>query len=209
MRVLGLDPGSRRTGWGVVERRARELYCVAAGHVAPPARLSLAERLHAIVREVDEVMERFAPDHVVIEAAFHHAFARSTLVLHDRHLVDAFVDPRRHRYGGPLWLLRLIWRLIHKPDLVILLDAPPGVIQARKQEVPFEETARQREAYLSLIETMKDGHVVDAARPLERVISDVNDIILRHLAARIARRSGLGAKFAPPAPRFDVFESQN
>jgi crossover junction endodeoxyribonuclease RuvC len=81
MRVLGLDPGSRRTGWGVVERRARELHCVAAGHVAPPARLSLAERLHAIVREVDEVMERFAPDHVVIESAFHHAFARSTLVL--------------------------------------------------------------------------------------------------------------------------------
>ena len=81
MRVLGLDPGSRRTGWGVVERRARELHCVAAGHVAPPARLSLAGRLHAIVREVDAVMERFAPDCVVIEAAFHHAYARSTLVL--------------------------------------------------------------------------------------------------------------------------------
>jgi crossover junction endodeoxyribonuclease RuvC len=81
MRVLGLDPGSRRTGWGVVERRARELHCVAAGHVAPPARLPLAERLHAIVVEVQSVIERYAPDEVVIEAAFHHAFAQSTLVL--------------------------------------------------------------------------------------------------------------------------------
>ena len=81
MRVLGLDPGSRRTGWGVVDRSGRDLRHVASGHVAPPARLSLAERLHAIVREVDAVMERFAPDHVVIEAAFHHAYARSTLVL--------------------------------------------------------------------------------------------------------------------------------
>ena len=81
MRVLGLDPGSRRTGWGVVDRSGRELRHVASWHVAPPARLSLAERLHAIVREVDAVMERFAPDQVVIEAAFHHAFARSTLVL--------------------------------------------------------------------------------------------------------------------------------
>ena len=81
MRVLGLDPGSRRTGWGVIERRARELRYVAAGHVAPPARLSLAERLHAIVREVHAVIEEFAPDQVVIEAAFHHAYARSTLVL--------------------------------------------------------------------------------------------------------------------------------
>ena len=81
MRVLGLDPGSRKTGWGVVERQARTLRWVASGCVAPPARMSLAERLHAIVREVDEVMERFSPDCVVIEEAFHHSFVRSTLVL--------------------------------------------------------------------------------------------------------------------------------
>ena len=81
MRVLGLDPGSRKTGWGVVERQARALRCVAAGHVAPSARLPLAERLLAIAREVEQVIERHAPDCVVIEAAFHHAYARSTLVL--------------------------------------------------------------------------------------------------------------------------------
>jgi crossover junction endodeoxyribonuclease RuvC len=81
MRVLGLDPGSRKTGWGVVERSGRGLACLGAGHVAPSARLSLAERLHFIVREVETVMERLAPDCVVIESAFHHEFARSTLVL--------------------------------------------------------------------------------------------------------------------------------
>jgi len=121
----------------------------------------------------------------------HLALARNTLVLHDRHFVDALVDPWRYRYGGPLWLLRLIWRLVPKPDLVILLDAPPGVLQARKQEVPFDETARQREAYLSLMGTIRNGHVVDAARPLEMVVGDVNDIILGYLATRIARRFGL------------------
>ena len=81
MRVLGLDPGSRKTGWGVVERQARSLRCLAAGHVAPPARLPLPERLHAIVREVERVMDRWSPDCVVIEEAFHHAYVRSTLVL--------------------------------------------------------------------------------------------------------------------------------
>ncbi len=81
MRVLGLDPGSRRTGWGVVERRGRDMHCLGAGHVSPPARLALPARLHAIARELDGVMERFVPDCVVIEAAFHHAYARSTLVL--------------------------------------------------------------------------------------------------------------------------------
>jgi thymidylate kinase len=113
------------------------------------------------------------------------------LVLHDRHLVDTLVDPRRYRYTGPSWLLRLIWRLIPKPDLVILLDAPAEVLQARKQEVPFEETTRQRQAYLSLVGTIRNGHVVDAARPMEQVIGEVNDMILRHLATRIGQRFGL------------------
>jgi len=134
--------------------------------------------------------------------------ARATLVLHDRHLVDAFVDPRRHRYGGPMWLLTLISRLIPRPDLFILLDAPTGVLQARKQEVPFDESARQREAYLSLIASMKNGHVVDSARPLEHVVNDVNELILRQLAARIAHQHGLRdspsirgtAHLRPPEP---------
>ncbi len=119
------------------------------------------------------------------------ALARSTLVLNDRHFVDILVDRKRYRYGGPSWLMRLIWRLIPKPDLIILLDAPPEVLQARKQEVSFEETARQRNAYLSLARTLENGHVVDASRALERVAGDVSDIILRHLTVRVARRFGL------------------
>jgi len=116
------------------------------------------------------------------------ALARSTLVLHDRHLVDALVDPRRYRYTGSPQLLRLIWRLVPRPDLVILLDAAPEVLQARKQELPFDEMVRQRAAYLSLVRTMPYGHVVDVARPLQQVVGDVNNIILRHLNARIVRR---------------------
>ncbi len=122
----------------------------------------------------------------------HLALARDTLVLHDRHLVDALVDPLRYRYGGPAWLLRLLWRLARKPDLVVLLDAPPEVLQARKQEVPFEETARQREAYRALVGAMGNGRVVDAGRPLEQVAGDVTDLVLRHLGTRNARRLGLG-----------------
>jgi thymidylate kinase len=122
------------------------------------------------------------------------ALARATLVMHDRHLIDAVVDPRRYRYGGPLWLLRLISRLVPKSDLVILLDAPPEVLQSRKQEVAFTETARQREAYLAFVGSRKNGHVINAARPLSQVVGEVNDIILRHLTTRIARRAGLELK---------------
>lgn len=116
------------------------------------------------------------------------ALARSTLVLNDRDFLDILVDQKRYRYGGPLWLLRLIWSVIPKPDLIILLDAPPEVLQARKQEVCFEETSRQRNAYLSLVRSLENGRIVDASQPLECVAHDVCGIIMQHLAARTTRR---------------------
>jgi thymidylate kinase len=118
------------------------------------------------------------------------ALARFSLVVFDRHLVDALVDPKRYRYTGPGWLLRLIWRLVPKPDLVILLDAPAEVIQARKCEVSLAETMRQRQEYRALVESMPGGVIVDAARPFEQVAADIDGVILRFLAARIARRLG-------------------
>jgi crossover junction endodeoxyribonuclease RuvC len=81
MRVLGLDPGSRRTGFGVVERLGNRLSCVAHGAIAPRPRLDLASRLHDIASHVGEVVERTAPDCVVVEKAFYHESVHSTLVL--------------------------------------------------------------------------------------------------------------------------------
>ncbi|MBW1975517.1 MAG: thymidylate kinase-like protein [Deltaproteobacteria bacterium] len=116
---------------------------------------------------------------------------RSTLVLFDRYYHDILVDPKRYRYGGPMWLARWVGKVIPKPDLFILLDAPPEVLQARKQEVPFEETARQRQAYLKLVRGMKNGVVVDASRPLNDVVAEVNRVILDFMAERTKKRFGL------------------
>jgi len=110
------------------------------------------------------------------------------LVIYDRHFVDILVDAKRYRYGGPPWLLRLIWRLIPKPDLIILLDAAPEVLQARKQEVPYEETARQRMVCLSLVRKMQNGQIVDAALPMKNVAADAAEVVLNHLAIRIQSR---------------------
>jgi hypothetical protein len=118
------------------------------------------------------------------------ALARSTLVLFDRYLVDALVDPRRYRYGGPRWVLQLAWSLIPKPDLVILLDAPPEVLRARKQEVSLPETERQRRAYLELVQMLPNGHIVDAAQPLDEVVAAVGAVVLGFLTSRIVRRLG-------------------
>lgn len=121
--------------------------------------------------------------------------ARGGLALNHRYCVDAIVDSRRYRYKGPQWLLTLAWRLARKPDLVFLLDAPPEVVQARKKEVAFEETVRQREAYRRIVEPMPNGHVIDATQPIADVVADVERVILDFLAARTARQLGL-----PTAP---------
>lgn len=81
MRVLGVDPGSRRTGYGVVEKQGNRFHCVLHGHVAPRSSLTLAEKLLHIAREVGEVIDRVAPDCVVVEEAFYSLNVRSTLVL--------------------------------------------------------------------------------------------------------------------------------
>ena len=121
----------------------------------------------------------------------HPRLRRSALVLFDRYYQDLLVDPRRHRYGGPLWLARFAQRLFPRPDLVILLDAAPEVLHGRKREVSLQETTRQRKAYLDLVRKLPNGRVVDAARRPEEVAAEVERVILDHMSERTARRLGL------------------
>jgi thymidylate kinase len=73
---------------------------------------------------------------------------------------------------------------------VILLDVPPDVLQSRKQEVPFDETVRQREAYRALIGDMRNGRIVDANRPPEHVADAVRQVITQFMNGRTVRRFG-------------------
>ena len=115
---------------------------------------------------------------------------RWTLVLFDRYYHDILADPLRYRYGAPLRLAALAGRLVPKPDLTLVLDAPAETLQARKREVPAEETARQREAYRDLAARLDNAVVIDADRPPERVAADAARAVVDHLAARLTRRFG-------------------
>jgi thymidylate kinase len=116
------------------------------------------------------------------------ALARGGLVLHDRHLIDALVDPKRYRYAGPAWLLRFIWYFVPTPDLIILLDAPAEVLQARKREVPPAESARQRSAYIALVKSLQNGHIVNGNQGFPQVLRDIENLAVNYLAARVVRR---------------------
>jgi thymidylate kinase len=114
--------------------------------------------------------------------------ARSTLVIFDRYYHDIFADPLRYRYGAPLVFAKCLAYLVPKPDLWLVLDAPPEVLQSRKSEVTFAESARQREAYAALARRLRNAVLIDASGPAEAVIARAHRAILEHLAHRTAAR---------------------
>ncbi len=80
MRVLGIDPGSRVTGWGVIAT-APALRCVDGGIIRPEPDLPLPARLAVIHAAVAEVLARHAPQAMVVENLFNARNAHSSLVL--------------------------------------------------------------------------------------------------------------------------------
>jgi crossover junction endodeoxyribonuclease RuvC len=80
-RIIGIDPGLRRCGWGVLETSGNKLTYVASGTVTPPLEGSLAERLAALFAGLNEVLERFAPDEAAVEETFVNSGPRSALIL--------------------------------------------------------------------------------------------------------------------------------
>jgi len=81
MIVLGVDPGSRRTGYGVIETDGRHQQLIEKGVLAPSPRLSLPERLRIIHQGIRELIERLQPDLLAVEDAFHSINTRTALVL--------------------------------------------------------------------------------------------------------------------------------
>ena len=81
IRILGLDPGLRRTGWGVVVADGARLSHVAHGVIAPDDKLSLAERLLVLFQGVGEIIVLHRPDEAAIEETFMTANGSSTLKL--------------------------------------------------------------------------------------------------------------------------------
>ena len=80
-RILGLDPGLRRTGWGVVAAEGSRLRWIAHGVVTPPEAASFAERLLCLMDALAEVCAAHACDEAAVEEVFVNMNPSSTLKL--------------------------------------------------------------------------------------------------------------------------------
>jgi len=81
VRILGIDPGLRRTGWGVIEVDGNRLAYVSSGSVEPPENLPLASRLLAIHEGLAAVLGNFHPAEAAVEQTFVNKDGVATLKL--------------------------------------------------------------------------------------------------------------------------------
>ena len=81
IRILGIDPGLRVTGFGVIEKAGARLTYVASGCIRTDGEASLPERLGTIHAGVRELVAQYRPDQSVIEIVFVNVNPQSTLLL--------------------------------------------------------------------------------------------------------------------------------
>jgi len=94
IRILGIDPGLRRTGWGLIESDGNRLIHVACGSVETSERASLGERLVVIHDGLIAVIEKYAPQEAAVEATFVNGNGASTLKLGQARGVAMLVPAR-------------------------------------------------------------------------------------------------------------------
>ena len=81
IRIIGLDPGLRKTGWGIIESQGSKLRFVAAGTIKPEQDGDLADRLYGLHRELVDILQDHLPDEAAVEQTFVNKDARATLKL--------------------------------------------------------------------------------------------------------------------------------
>jgi crossover junction endodeoxyribonuclease RuvC len=81
IRIIGIDPGLRKTGWGVIEQEGSRLSYIGCGSVEPDAALELGERLARLHEGLAAVFKVHMPDEAAVEETFVNKDARSALKL--------------------------------------------------------------------------------------------------------------------------------
>ena len=96
MRVLGIDPGTRKTGWGVAERRRSGMVALGAGVIRLRPADPLADRLEIVFDRLDGLVDEHRPDVIAVEDIFYAKHANAAIKLgHVRGVVLLLVAKRQ------------------------------------------------------------------------------------------------------------------
>ncbi len=94
IRVIGLDPGLRYTGWGVIEMHGTKLYHLANGAIHTDTKSDLANRLLQLEQGLDIIFEEYRPDYAAVEQSFVNRDAVASLKLGHARAISLLVPAR-------------------------------------------------------------------------------------------------------------------
>lgn len=148
MLILGIDPGSNATGYGLIQSRAGRLRAVDFGTIAPPRGLPFHDRLPHLFSALESLVARTRPDQAAIEDLFHARNSKVALKLgHVRGIVLLAMQRARipiHQYAPRLVkkavagyggaekepLRRMVRLLLGMPSGAMTLDASDALAVA-------------------------------------------------------------------------------
>jgi crossover junction endodeoxyribonuclease RuvC len=173
MRVLGVDPGTLTSGYGLVAEEDHKLFHVASGGISPSAKQPFPKRLKKIYEELEKIIEKYRPHAVVVE--------------------DLFVSKN----------IKSALKLGHARGVAILAAMNAGVPVFEyaplevKQAVVGNGKAEKKQVQLmvkTLLELPKIPHPADAADALAAAICHIHSSRLRETLKNTAslRHSGRG-----------------
>jgi len=79
MLVLGVDPGSMVTGYGLIEKKNNQMTCIHAGKISSPGSIPFFQRIHKIFQSMTELMTHYRPREMAIEDVFFAKNVKSAL----------------------------------------------------------------------------------------------------------------------------------
>jgi len=193
---------------------AQEIYRWRPGRLVPthhPARLPHSKPMRGFRRSVSYLLFSWADFVSGYLLNTRRLMGTPALVVFDRYYHDLLIDPKRYRYNGPMWLAKIIGRLVPPGDAFFLvLDADEQAIFDRKQQLAIDEIRRQRTSYRQFARTHGNSVVIETDNPLPQCVQRALEAVLCHLAEKnqhlMSRWFGLSAQTAseldlqPPRP---------
>lgn len=110
------------------------------------------------------------------------------ITIFDRYIYDFIVDPLRSRIALPRSVRVLFAKMVQKPQIVFVLNAPAEVIYKRKQELTIDEIERQLKEFEKLKSMGDNFFMIDANQSPEKMVQDARKIILSKFCKRIEKR---------------------
>ena len=82
MIILGIDPGTATTGWGIIEVKSKlKITCLGVGVIKTPANQALEKRLFTIYKDINILLKKYHPDTIAVENLFFGTNAKTALLV--------------------------------------------------------------------------------------------------------------------------------